>query len=355
MMNNDKKTALILEGGGAKGAFEAGVIQYLRDKNIKIDLVGGTSVGALNAACFAFGKITELMELWKNISSEKVYNLNSLVKYIFNRDFLSNLFSKKLISRIWDMPSILDNSPLEESIKKLFGDLQIQESNKSSNIPLYITAFNLNSGRVDYFDMDSEVKVVDALMATSAIQIAFPVRKINEKYYIDGGNGANLPLRKAIDDDCDRLIIARTNLPQEEIKKDFKSGFQAMTRAYFSTFSQSTENDIKFAKNISDWRNKENEKDYAIKQIIKEHVADPDSRNKILELLEDPNKIKNVFLKKRDIEIIEIFPDNLSENPLDILDFNSKKAEELIQHGEDKAKEAFEKQMQGAQNDTVVF
>ena len=350
MSNNDDKTALILEGGGAKGAFEAGVIQYIVDKEIKIDLVGGTSVGGLNAACFAFGKISDLMDLWRNISNEQVYNLNSLFKYILNWDF-----TKKLMTYIWNVPSILDNRPLEEKIKKLFGDLQIQESNKHPNIPLYITAFNLNSGEVDYFDSDSEVKVIDALMATSAIQIAFPVRKINRKYYIDGGNGANLPLRKAIDYECNRLILVRTNLPQKELEKDFNSGLEVMTRAYFSTFSQATENDIKFARNISDWLNKEKEKDSTIKQIIRECVVDSDSRNNIIKLLEDPDRVKSIFSKKRDLKIIEIFPDGISENPLDILDFNSKKAEELIQHGQDKAKEVFEKQIQGAQNDTIVF
>lgn len=58
--DKEMKTALILEGGGCKGAFEAGIIKYLHEKKIPIDLVGGTSVGGLNAACFAFNKIDEL-------------------------------------------------------------------------------------------------------------------------------------------------------------------------------------------------------------------------------------------------------------------------------------------------------
>ena len=75
-MKNDKngKRALVLSGGGAKGSYQIGVWKALRKLNIKIDIVTGSSIGAINAAMFAQNKYFLAKRLWKKIKTENLFN-----------------------------------------------------------------------------------------------------------------------------------------------------------------------------------------------------------------------------------------------------------------------------------------
>ncbi len=69
-----KKTALVLSGGGAKGAFQVGAEKYAREvKGYHWDIIAGVSVGALNGSMLAMAKYDRLFEIWNTISSDKVY------------------------------------------------------------------------------------------------------------------------------------------------------------------------------------------------------------------------------------------------------------------------------------------
>ena len=75
---------LVLEGGGGRGGFHIGVWQALRELNIEINGVTGTSVGALNGALFALGKYDEAVKLWSNIQTTDVLDVDDK---IFNELF----------------------------------------------------------------------------------------------------------------------------------------------------------------------------------------------------------------------------------------------------------------------------
>src|SRR5512135_481134 len=91
-----KKTALILSGGGAKGAFQAAVEKYAREeKGYKWDIIAGVSVGALNGAMLAMEKYQRLWQVWNSISDDQVYtggfNLWSVIKLAFgSKSFYGN-------------------------------------------------------------------------------------------------------------------------------------------------------------------------------------------------------------------------------------------------------------------------
>ncbi len=74
-MNSNKtvKRGLVLSGGGAKGAFAFGVIQKIIEKNIKIDAIAGTSVGALNAALLSTGEMETGATIWRTLEQNRVY------------------------------------------------------------------------------------------------------------------------------------------------------------------------------------------------------------------------------------------------------------------------------------------
>ena len=67
------KQALVLSGGGARGAYQIGVWKALEELNIKCDIVTGTSIGSINGALYTQGSLKEAEELWKNIDLETVF------------------------------------------------------------------------------------------------------------------------------------------------------------------------------------------------------------------------------------------------------------------------------------------
>ena len=73
--NGKKKTALVLSGGGARGAYEAGVWQALTELGIEIDIITGTSVGAINAAMIAQGELELACNLWKEMETHMVFDV----------------------------------------------------------------------------------------------------------------------------------------------------------------------------------------------------------------------------------------------------------------------------------------
>ena len=103
-----KKTALVLSGGGAKGAFQCGAEKYAREvKGYHWDIIAGVSVGALNGAMLAMEKYQRLYEVWNTISSDQVYtggfNLISIVKLLFGaKSFYGNEPLRRLLLEEWE-------------------------------------------------------------------------------------------------------------------------------------------------------------------------------------------------------------------------------------------------------------
>ena len=375
------KTALILEGGGCKGAFEAGIIKYISEKQIKIDLVGGTSVGGLNAACFAFNKCDDLISLWENIDNSQVYVPSGFVKLVqsletsINPKKLSSIkdlvhqllyclhgpwwthipswvslvgIASKLFKQLQLPPSatetinaivknvlekncLLDNTPLQQVCERLFGTSNVADA----PTPLYITAFELQGARLTYFGHDSDegdlnVPLVDALMATSAIQLAFPTKLIGNKQYIDGGNGSNLPLKYAIRHQCDRIILARDNMVDKPVTDMFRKVWDVVLRAYLASFTNVTIQDEKWAGEISKRILREQENIKMLQQFTSQ-ILEPQLKQSY------ENKLKSyrpIFDNKYPIEIIEVVPD---WTPSNIVDFNADTSRKLIQNGYEKA------------------
>ncbi|MBG0765486.1 MAG: patatin-like phospholipase family protein, partial [Tissierellales bacterium] len=81
---------IAFEGGGAKGAYQIGVWKYIQEKNIKIDGVVGTSVGAINSAAFAMGDIDFALKMWTELSVENIVKDDGKEKN-FPKEFSSDL------------------------------------------------------------------------------------------------------------------------------------------------------------------------------------------------------------------------------------------------------------------------
>jgi NTE family protein len=183
------KRALILSGGGARGAFQIGVWKYLKEQNWTPDLICGTSVGAINAVAIGTGMpLDHLFQIWTRYHRPMIYRFRML-------RFLANL----LFGR--PLKPVMDTGPLRKMLSRY---LDI-EALRKSQIDVIITAVNLLSARLHLFNQD--VIDVDHVMASSAVPIIFPWQPIDGEPYWDGGVMANSPLFPALESGVDEIIV----------------------------------------------------------------------------------------------------------------------------------------------------
>lgn len=183
-----KKTALVLSGGGAKGAFQFIAEKYAREeKGYQWDVIAGVSVGALNAVMLAMKKYQRLEELWWNISDDQVYR----GKFSF----------WSIIKIAFGAKSILSNDPLWELLQAEFDPEKIE-------VDLRIGAVSLRTGAYTRF-IPSEPGFEKAILASTAIPIVWKPVQISSAYVdmVDGGVRNISPLGDVLDTDPDEIVI----------------------------------------------------------------------------------------------------------------------------------------------------
>jgi NTE family protein len=173
--------ALILSGGGVKGAYQLGVLRYLTQvHNLSWDLIAGISVGALNGSYLAqfapFEQkqgVTNLENIWRNIKgNQAIYKpwLPSIVPNIVG--YVSSLWTGGLFS----------TSPLRKLIKRNFNHKALAYS----GVKLMVGAVSITTGKCR-FAREYENNLLDWIVASSAFPVAFPPVKIDGDVWIDGG------------------------------------------------------------------------------------------------------------------------------------------------------------------------
>jgi NTE family protein len=182
----DTPAALILSGGGAKGAWEAGVATALIEGGLPVRLVAGSSAGALNAAMVADGRLDRLQELWRTLTREQVYTLRASV-------FFAGLLPGWLTLLALDSAgSLLDPAPLRALIS---GALDLERV-RASPVELLVVATDL--ARYDKRAFDNRTVSVEALMAASAVPGAFPPVTLDGATLVDGGLTGRAPVLEAL-------------------------------------------------------------------------------------------------------------------------------------------------------------
>ncbi len=186
------KTALVLSGGGAKGAFQFMAEKYAREvKGYSWDLIAGVSVGALNGAMLSMKSYDRLEYLWKNISNDQVYTgkmniLNILWRFIIGAK------------------SIHGNEPLKRLIDQEFANAQFR-------VPLRIGIVSLSTGEYEMLGPDDlpADEFRRAILASTAIPIIWPPTAVNSSRHnmVDGGVRNISPLGDVLDEDPDEIVI----------------------------------------------------------------------------------------------------------------------------------------------------
>ena len=201
----DAPAALILSGGGAKGAWEAGVAAALIESGLPLRLVAGSSAGALNAAMVADGRLDRLQQLWRTVTREQVYTLRPSVVMA---GLLPGLLTLLALDRAG---SLLDPAPLRALITETIDLGRI----RASAVELLVVATDL--ARYDKRAFDNRTISVDALMAASAVPGAFPPVHVDGAPLVDGGLTGRAPILEALalGRPIGRAIVVMSYAPDE--------------------------------------------------------------------------------------------------------------------------------------------
>ena len=190
------ETALVLGGGGAKGAYEVGAIAALDELGIKAGSVFGTSVGALHAAMYAQGSMDAAAALWDNIRLSDVVSEESLAI----ADDAENIFDhpEKLLEFItrYAQKKGVDVSPLTDILHKLIDEDKIRRS--GVHVGIVTTRFPslaMVEKRLEEMETGS---LIDWLMASASCFPIFPMKQVGGDRYIDGGFCDNTPVEMAV-------------------------------------------------------------------------------------------------------------------------------------------------------------
>ena len=278
---NADRIGLLLSGGGARAAYQVGVLRAIAEllpKNASnpFHIISGTSAGALNAtslACHAHRLRTgvKLLEhLWKNISSDQIYTPQS-GKLLGSASILllSSLRNKRA-----DVPrSLLDNSPLLELLQRVLKLHKIQKNiDRGFLDALSITASTYSTGEsVSFYqgmngltDWEGPHRIgrrgqlsLLHLMASSALPVLFPAVKIGNQFYGDGSARQLAPTSPLIHLGATRLLVIgvsgnRLKAPLEDTMSAPPSISQIIGHMLNSAFVDTLDNDLEFLRNMND-------------------------------------------------------------------------------------------------------
>ncbi len=209
----EEKTAIVLSGGGAKGAYEIGVWKALKKLKIKYDIVTGTSVGALNGAFMVQKDYMKAVKMWQNI------NFDMIFKDGFEGDINTFEGIKDLIAMYGKgiLNGGMDVSKLEETINNY---INVNKFYKSK-IDYGLVTVNLSNLKPISLTKDNikEDLLKDYLMASATCFPAFKLKKIDNKNYIDGGYYDNLPISLAVKMGATKIIAIDIGSKSRKAKK----------------------------------------------------------------------------------------------------------------------------------------
>jgi NTE family protein len=219
------QVVLVLQGGGALGAYQVGVYEALHDAGIEPDWVIGTSIGAINAALIAGNdpadRMARLNAFWQHV--ELPHTIAGPFDWLGMGNLVANMMTvmRGIPAFFEPNPAALrgarasvgveaaayySTAPLRETLEELVRF----DALRTGSMRLTVGAVNACSGEMRYFDSRDERVGVDHVLASGALPPAFPAVRIDGEPYWDGGIFSNTPIEAVLDDRPrrDSLIFA---------------------------------------------------------------------------------------------------------------------------------------------------
>ena len=204
------QTVFVLQGGGALGAFECGVVKALEERSIHADLVAGVSIGAFNAAIIAAnpGGATHALEaFWRELSLDTpdipneelrraISSFQSLLfgsPHFFRPRWFEPILSPSQLPTNWT--SLYDASPLKATLSKYVAFEKLRDS----PVRLLLTAVDVETGQLTIFDSYVEEITPEHVLASGSLPPGFSWTPIAGRHYWDGGLVSNSPLDQVVE------------------------------------------------------------------------------------------------------------------------------------------------------------
>lgn len=200
---------LVLEGGGAKGAYHVGAFKALRELGIEIGGIAGTSIGAINGAMMVQGDYDLLEKVWYSINSYELFDIDE--KAIVDLKNL-NLQEINFSYLLHQSKEILNNRGLDTSKIRALFDTYIDEYKiRCSHIDFGIVTVDLTDKKPLelYVEDIPRGKLIDFLIASANLP-AFRIEEVDGKRYLDGGFYNNLPIGLLCKKGYKDIIAVRT-------------------------------------------------------------------------------------------------------------------------------------------------
>jgi NTE family protein len=251
-----ERVALLLQGGGALGSYQAGVYQALAEADLHPDCISGVSIGAINAALIAGNaprdRVKALRSFWERITSPPLgypYVASSLGYLRDSGDALHGFlnrthalltvtcgapgfFKPNLMPPLISAPgslhpaSFYDTSPLKATLEELVDFERIN----SGRDWFSVGAVNVRTGNLEYFDSTTGKIRPEHILASGALPPGFPAIEIDGEYYWDGGIVSNTPLQWVLNASSRKdtlafqvdLWSARGDMPGDLINTDLR-------------------------------------------------------------------------------------------------------------------------------------
>lgn len=203
-----KRYSLVLEGGGAKGAYQVGAIKALKENGYEFDTIVGTSIGALNAAFICQGDIDKLDELWHTLSFQDLMDINnelgeSLVNFNLTSEIV-NEAAKKAIDAF--KAKGIDTKNIRNILEKYIDEEKIRRSEIRFGLVTYCIS-DMVPQKLFIEDIPKG-KLIDYLMATSNLPV-FKRQKIDDKKFLDGGAYDNCSVEMLYDAGYKDIVAIR--------------------------------------------------------------------------------------------------------------------------------------------------
>lgn len=220
-----KYTALVLQGGGALGAYEYGVVKALYEqKGFAPDIIAGVSIGAVSAAVLVGAKdgpVRGMGQLWDRLTVPELPFVPDQLQLMMSLPNNSGMYklNQNLFFSPQSVTSFCDTTPLYDTLKTL---VDFDLLNDPSTPQLIVTATDIATGMIESFSNREQEITSEHIVASGSLPPSFPMTKIGNKYYWDGGLYSNTPLAPAFNalerlgnEDSEREIIMVELFPQK--------------------------------------------------------------------------------------------------------------------------------------------
>jgi NTE family protein len=268
--------ALVLQGGGALGAFQAGVYQGLAEANLHPDWVAGISIGAINAALIAGNppqaRVDKLRAFWEQVSALRPLDWFGLAHHWLRGDaarlFLNRLHAGAALMRGADgffaprfpppyfappgtleATSWYDTGPLRSTLERMVDFDRIN----SGGMRFSVGSVNIRSGNFVYFDSTTHTIRPEHVLASGALPPGFPPIEVDGELYWDGGLVSNTPLQWVVaGDTCEDTLAFQVDLwsARGEVPSDLSSVMVRQKEIQYSSRTRANTDQFKAMQNV---------------------------------------------------------------------------------------------------------